>query len=456
MRQSDGGTIMAGKQDSYEVIIIGGGLSGLAAAVYLGRGKKRVLLIEQSHSLGGRASTKQQDGFALNLGPHALYRSGPGIDILSEIGLEIRGNVPNTAGGFVVNNGVKQSLPAGFVSLLSTSLFGVSAKVETSKLLASLAKIDSSTINSLTVREWVDARLSNKPVRDLLLALFRLTSYANAPELMSAGAAVEQLQKALAKNVVYLDLGWQTLVDGLRDAAIKEGVEIRTAVKAESVEIGSTGEVTGVRLADNRLLTASAILMASSPGVAAALVKNTAVEEYARYAAPIEAACLDLALSRLPDPRASFALGIDQPYYFSVHSAAARLAPDGRALIHIAKYLAPDDAGSAQGVEHELESFADLIQPGWRKEIVIRRFLPRMVVSNAVPMANRGGLQGRPKPVVSEIPGLYLAGDWVGDEGQLADASLASAKKAAEAILSAPLRSSESRVGAASGSPQFQ
>ncbi len=37
--------------------------------------------------------------------------------------------------------------------------------------------------------------------------------------------------------------------------------------------------------------------------------------------------------------------------------------------------------------------------------------------------------------VTTSLPGLYLAGDWVGEEGILSDASLSSARAAAKAIL---------------------
>ena len=49
--------------------------------------------------------------------------------------------------------------------------------------------------------------------------------------------------------------------------------------------------------------------------------------------------CLDVALSSLPDKDVLFALGVDRPLYFSVHSAHAKLAPEGGALIHVSKYL---------------------------------------------------------------------------------------------------------------------
>ena len=47
----------------------------------------------------------------------------------------------------------------------------------------------------------------------LLAALFRLSTYCDDPEQMSAGAAIDQLKLALAGNVWYLDGGWQTLVE---------------------------------------------------------------------------------------------------------------------------------------------------------------------------------------------------------------------------------------------------
>ena len=38
------------------------------------------------------------------------------------------------------------------------------------------------------------------------------------------------------------------------------------------------------------------------------------------------------------------------------------------------------------------------------------------------------------RPFEPGVPGLYVAGDWVGNEGLLADAAISSAKSAAEAI----------------------
>ena len=156
-------------------------------------------------------------------------------------------------------------------------------------------------------------------------------------------------------------------------------------------------------------------------------------------------ACLDVALSKLPVPRANFALGVDTPLYFSVHSAAAQLTPKGGALIHLAKYRKEQQAtdeeldgskprrtSAAVEDEQQLEELLDRMQPGWREVLVHRRFLPAMTVSNALVTPSAP----RPSPITS-VKGLYIAGDWVGDEGMLSDASLASARAASRAILAA-------------------
>jgi phytoene dehydrogenase-like protein len=168
--------------------------------------------------------------------------------------------------------------------------------------------------------------------------------------------------------------------------------------------------------------------------VAATLTGSPVLSRWARSARPVRAASLDVALRQLPRPHATFALGIDEPLYVSVHSAAARLAPEGGALVHVMRYggLAGE---SPETVERQLTGLLDALQPGWRGCVVAQRFLPDLLVSHALPEAVHGGAHGRPDPRVPDVPGVYVAGDWVGPEGLLADASLASARASAACIL---------------------
>lgn len=423
-----------------DVVVVGGGLAGLAAATYLARAGRSVTLFEKSRSLGGRAATHTKGDFRFNVGPHALYRGGCGITVLKDLGVTFSGGVPSASGGYAVDNGVKHALPGGFLSLVTTGLLRLPGKFETARLLGTLSKIDASGLQRMTARQWLDTTIRQPDVRRLVQALFRVSTYTNAPERQSAGNAVEQLQTALGKNVLYLDGGWQTLVEGLRAAAESAGVRIVTGSRVEAIDGDAT--VRGVRLSDGTLCQAAAVVIAASPADAATLVPGAGGEimrEWANTSTPIQAACLDVALSRLPQPRATFALGIDQPLYLSVHSAVAKLAPAGGATIHVAKYLDPDVPSDAKSDERQLEGLLDLVQPGWRELVVDRRFLPSMTVYHAMVTAAQGGTAGRPGPAVPGIANLYVVGDWVGPEGLLADASLSSAKQAARLISSAPV-----------------
>ncbi|HQW52014.1 MAG TPA: hypothetical protein PL082_08155, partial [Tepidiformaceae bacterium] len=68
---------------------------------------------------------------------------------------------------------------------------------------------------------------------------------------------------------------------------------------------------------------------------------------------------------------------------------------------------------------------------GWRSREVHRQFLPSMTAATAMPLASAGGIPGRPGPAVPETDGVFVAGDWVGPSGWLADAALGSARRAA-------------------------
>jgi phytoene dehydrogenase-like protein len=410
-----------------EVVIVGGGLAGLTAATMLARKGRRVALYEKAHAPGGRAMTESKHGFQFNLGPHALYRKGAAAATLRELGVEFSGRAPAPSGGYAVYRGERHTLPAGLLSLVTTGLLPLAGRLEAARWLSALPRVETETVRHLSVREWLDRNVRHETVRQLLAAFLRVATYANDPERQSAGAALRQFQLALAGNALYLDGGWQTLVDGLRSQAEAAGVRIVRGRRV--VAVLHDRRVHGVRLANGAEVAASTAVLATSPAEAAAMAEGaTALKDWAGAAIPVRAACLDVALSTLPAPHATFALGVDEPLYFSVHSAAAKLGPAGGAMIHVAKYLGRDAAPDAPAIERELESLFDRIQPGWRGLVVERRFLPHITVAHALVEAGRE----RPGPAVPGVEGLFVAGDWVGPEGQLADAAVASARLAAE------------------------
>ncbi|MEM9064950.1 MAG: phytoene desaturase family protein [Planctomycetota bacterium] len=57
---------------SEKVVVVGGGLAGLACAVDLSSRGFRVTIVEQNHHLGGKMNVLEQDGFAFDMGPTIL------------------------------------------------------------------------------------------------------------------------------------------------------------------------------------------------------------------------------------------------------------------------------------------------------------------------------------------------------------------------------------------------
>lgn len=409
------------------IAIVGGGLAGLATAAYLARAGQQVTLFERSEHLGGRGATTVRDGYHHNMGPHALYRGGAGIEVLDELGIAYRGSQPDVA-GVAVRQGKTSTLPVGGRSMMTSRLFGMRARVEAGTHLLGLRK---ATNDARTVASYLRQEFTHDSARDYIQAIVRLSTYANAPDTTSVADAARQLAGGGA--VLYLDHGWQTLVDQLEEAAVRAGAVIRRGARVQGVAV--TGRVRGLRMAGGSEFPADAVVLAVPPQVARDLAPwSEPIALAADTAIPAYAACLDIGLSRLPRPRRGFALGIDVPYYLSVHTRAAKLAPDGKTMVSVAKYIPAGERSDAERDLRELEEFLDLVQPGWRALEEHRQYLPNMLVQSALPRADRGGIDGRPDPLVPGAEGLFIAGDWVGQGGWLTDGTLGSARQAARAV----------------------
>jgi len=416
----------------FDVAVVGGGLAGLAAATYAARGGARVGLFERSRTPGGRADTTNRDGFYFNRGAHALYLGGPAESALHELGVEFTGAPPDLDSYLVVRNGKFHRFVADMRSLMTTRLFNTPDRLETARIMIKLAKADLAPLAGVTLARWLDDEVNSPVVRTYIESVVRLSTFTHDPGRVSAATAFAAFQGA---NVTFIDGGWKSLVDGLRSAAIHAGVSIVTGARAESVSV-SNATANGVRLTDGSSIEASSVVLAVEPAEVAALTRDAALVAPTAWAAesePLRAAVLDIALKRLPVPRRIAVISQDSPIYLAVHSEKAKLAPAGSALVSVIRYLEPGFHNPPETVLAEMEQFADLVQPGWRELELHRQHLPSMVASNRELLASQGGAAGRPRFDAIGLPNVFVAGDWVGGTGALADAVFASAREAGNA-----------------------
>jgi Flavin containing amine oxidoreductase len=289
--------------------------------------------------------------------------------------------------------------------------------------LALLPRLNPQSHAGTSVSGWIADAGLGPAAAGAVSALVRLTTYAADLDTFAADAAVAQLQGA-AGGVVYLDGGWAQLTDQLAARC-----QVRTGVKVTGVA-SAAGQVE-VATSNGPLVARSVIIAAGRPAAAARLLP--AGPAWGDVGPEVSAACLDAGLQRVPDP--GYVLGVDAPVYATVQSPPARQAPPGQAVAGAIRYGATEASADRAVLQAHLARAGVL-----EEDVVTSRFLARMVVAGAAPTAAGGGLAGRPAVGSSGLLGVYLAGDWVGPTGLLADAALASGQVAAlRAVQASPV-----------------
>jgi phytoene dehydrogenase-like protein len=357
-----------------------------------------------------------------------LFEHGPFMAVLKRWGLEPPGRQPLAAQAHALLGDHLHPFPAGPGQLARTPLLRPVSRWRFGRFMTRLPRLDAARLAGRSVTDWFDDEDLPPDVRALILALVRVTSYGNAPDLMDAGAALLQLRAGL-QGVRYLDGGWQRVVDGLVRALADAGGTLHAGTAVGAVE--SDGRTAWVHAAFGPVEAGVVILAGLPPAQAGRLLGRDAAA-FGPLGPPVEASCLELGVTRPARP--PVVLGIDRPLYLSVHAPVARLAPAGRAIVEVMHYLPPGHERDAADDRDELAALASRCGIDG-SSIEHERFLRRVTVAHALPLARNGGLAGRPGVTATAEPNVLLAGDWVGPEGMLSDASASSALSAAGSAL---------------------
>ena len=76
-------------ENTYNTIVVGGGIAGLTSAAYLSRAGQKVLLIEKNKEFGGLVNSFIRDGFHFEAGVRALEDAGIIFPMLKDLGIQL-------------------------------------------------------------------------------------------------------------------------------------------------------------------------------------------------------------------------------------------------------------------------------------------------------------------------------------------------------------------------------
>lgn len=368
-----------------DVMVIGGGLTGLAAAIECAERGMSVELREATGKFGGRARSLGWDGFVTNQGPHALYLGGPAEAWLRQRSLlpELVALRPSTLR--VRYDGKTRPFPAW----LRLAVRGLNGQAP----------------DGVSFAEWARSRLSPREAA-LVEGLLTLLLFDGEP----CRYAASFVRAVLAQGpVTYVIGGWGQLVDGLVGRARGLGVELRNGSRVERIEQRPTIVCTGPEAAGH-LLGEPAL---RSDGQKVAL-RDVGLK----------------ATKRGPDRSAgALLLDLDEGVYVARYSALdPSLAPAGHDLLQCCAGLRPGE--STAGAHQRIQRVFEIAYPDWRERTVFDR--PYIVASPGA--RDPVGSSWHARPAIDRGDGVLLAGDWVAAEGFLAGVCFTSAAAAAECV----------------------
>lgn len=268
------------------VVVIGGGVAGLATAALLARDGHRVELLEKNEAVGGRAGSWERDGFRFDTGPSwwlmpevfdhffrllgttteeqlRLRTLDPGYRVFFEDhadALDVAADEATNRARFEqVEPGAGDRLGDYLDSarevydlavrqFLYTSFDSVSA-LAGRRVLAHAPRL--AGLLSRSLESHVASRFADRRLRQVLgyPAVFLGSAPDRAPAMYHLMSALD-----LADGVRYPDGGFTTLVEAMAELARDHGVRIRTSATATAIEtrprpgrLGRRARVSGVR-----------------------------------------------------------------------------------------------------------------------------------------------------------------------------------------------------------------
>lgn len=177
---------------SKNVIVIGGGVSGLACAYWLKRRGVDVKLFESADHAGGLIQTVKKDGFQFESGPQSFLGTSAVLELVRELGIEGELLQANPrAPRYVLRDGKLQKLPMSPPALFTSSLLGFGSRW---RILSEPFRRTQPPDHEESVAEFA-RRKFGREIFDYFVSPFVSGVYAGDPEKLSLSAAFPMLDE---------------------------------------------------------------------------------------------------------------------------------------------------------------------------------------------------------------------------------------------------------------------
>lgn len=278
--------------DMAEVVVIGAGMGGLAAAARLSVKGHRVRILEAGPNYGGKLGSYSRDGFVFDTGPSLLTLPAVYRDLFIKTGrsqledcVDLQPVEP--AFRYAFADGTVAELPGSGTGACATALGdalgGAAAddwrvlmkragevwRITRRPVLESplsgprdLIGLMSSVTDIRTVAPWRSLRNQGRSsLRDdrLVTLLDRYATYTGSDPRRAPAALVTVPYVEQSFGAWHLGGGIRTLADALFDRCLERGIEVELSAAVTRISTDS-GRVTGVELADGRRLACDIVV----------------------------------------------------------------------------------------------------------------------------------------------------------------------------------------------------